>query len=531
MALELGEDRLVALAHDVGQHVQSTPVRHAEHGAVELGVRRLREDLVENRDRRLRSFDPEPLRADVLRREELLERLRRIEALEDPALALLGDLGLHPFELLLDPLLLVGVLDVHVLHADRAAVRVTQHAEQFTQRQLVDAADTVGEELAVEVPDGEPVGRRVEFPGRHRLLPPQRIEVGDEVPTHAVHTDQLGDRHLLREHRVFTVDRVRVGPPLDRLVRHAERVEDVLVEVVFTEQQFVDVLEEHARLGALDDAMVVGAGDRDDLADADRAEVGAVRALEGGGEVDAADADDHGLARHEARHRLDRADRAGVGEAHVRALEVLHGELVRLHLADDLLVRSEEAGEVERVGVTDDRNHQRPAAVGLLDVDGEAHVHVLVDDDPRLAVGALDVGVPHRRHLVGDGAHDGVADDVGEADLGLATARPEAVDDLAVHLEQLGGHVAEAGRRRHGQAALHVRRDRGAGATNGLAGLVGRIGAGRRNGVRPVRAPFVAGAAAFGTIGSESGERWASTTAWTWVDTAAAAATLGVWDW
>ena len=43
--------------------------------------------------------------------------------------------------------------------------------------------------------------------------------------------------------------------------------------------------------------------------------------------------------------------------------------------------------------------------------------------------------------------------------------------------------------------------------------------------------PFVAGTGAAGTIGSESGARWASTTAWTWVDTAAAAATLGVWDW
>ena len=226
-----------------------------------------------------------------------------------------GRLLVLALDLGLDPLLLVGVLDVHVLDADGAAVRVAQHAEQVAEAHLVDAADAVGEELAVEVPDRQPVGRGVEFAWRVRLLPSQRIEVGDEVAAHAVDADQLGDRHLLGEHRLFAVDRVRVGPPLDRLVRHAERVEDVVVEAVLAEQQFVDALQERARLGALDDAVVVGARDRDDLAHAERAEVGAVGALELGRVVDAADADDHALARHQARHRLDGADRARVGEA------------------------------------------------------------------------------------------------------------------------------------------------------------------------------------------------------------------------
>ena len=112
-------------------------------------------------------------------------------------MSLLGQLGLDALDLLLDPALLVGVLDVHVLDADRAAVRVAQHAEQVAEAHLVDAADAAGEELAVEVPDGEAVGGRVELGRRVRLLPAQRVEVGDEVAAHAVDADERGDLHLL----------------------------------------------------------------------------------------------------------------------------------------------------------------------------------------------------------------------------------------------------------------------------------------------------------------------------------------------
>ena len=269
-----------------------------------------------------------------------------------------------------------------------------------------------------------------------------------------------------------------------------ERMEDVVVEPVLAEQQFVHALEERSRLGALDDAVVVRAGDRDDLAHAERAEVATVGALELGRVVDAADADDHALPGHQARHRLDRADRAGVGERDVGALEVLDRQLVALDLADDLLVGGEEAGEVERVGVAHDGHDERAAAVGLRHVDGEAHVDVVVDDEARLAVGALEERVLHPRHLVGDGADDGVADQVGEADLGEPGALAEPVDHLAVDLEQLGRHVAEAGGGRHVEAALHVRGDRRAGATDRLArsrsaaGAPATVPRGRRRGAR-----------------------------------------------
>ncbi len=371
-------------------------------------------------------------------------------------LGLLVEGRMHTLDLGLDPALLLGVLDVHVLDADRAAIGVAQHAEQRAELHLLGAGDTTGEELPVEVPDRQPVRQGVELFGHRRLFPLERIEVGDEVSADAVDADEGGDLHLLVQHRLDVVDRIDVGTPFDRLVGHAQRVEDVVVELVLAQQQLVHASQEHAALGALDDAVVIRAGDRDDLADAERAEVGAVGALELGRVVDAPNSDDDALALHQPRHALDGADGAGVGEADVGALEVLDGELVGPDLADELFVGAEEPGEVHAVGFADDRDDERACAVALGDVDGEAEVDRLVALEAGLAVVAMDEGVAHVGDGVGDGSHDGVPDEVGEADLARAAARAVAVDHLAVDLEQLGRDLPEAGRRRHAEAALHV---------------------------------------------------------------------------
>ena len=290
-----------------------------------------------------------------------------------------------------------------------------------------------------------------------------------------MHADERGDLHLLVQHRVLAVHRVHVGPPLHGLVRHAQVVEHRLVETMVAQQQLVEPLQEHAALGTLDDAVVVGAGDRDDLADAQLTEGVRVGTLELGRVVDAADADDDTLAGHEPRHALHGADGARVGEADRGALEVAHGELVALHLADELLVRRQEAGEVERVGIAQHRHDQRTRPVGLAHVDCETHVDVRVADETRLAVGSFGERVVHVRHRIGDRAHDRISDEVGEAHLALAAAAAVAVDDLAVHLEQFRRHVAEAGGGGHRQAALHVGGDCHARTTNRLTDVADHL--------------------------------------------------------
>ena len=54
-----------------------------------------------------------------------------------------------------------------------------------------------GGELAVEIPDGEPVAERVELGVELGRLLAKRVEVGDEVAAYPVHVDDLEDPTLL----------------------------------------------------------------------------------------------------------------------------------------------------------------------------------------------------------------------------------------------------------------------------------------------------------------------------------------------
>ena len=79
LPFELAEDLRVRLAEDVGEHVQAAPVGHAHDHLGHPGVRRRAAQRVEHRDQRLRAFEAEPLLAQVLRGEEPLERLGRVQ--------------------------------------------------------------------------------------------------------------------------------------------------------------------------------------------------------------------------------------------------------------------------------------------------------------------------------------------------------------------------------------------------------------------------------------------------------------------
>ena len=138
-------------------------------------------------------------------------------------------LGERDLDALLDPAPLLRVLDVHVLDADAAAVRVAQHAEDLAQRGHRLAAEAAGGELAVEVPQRQAVGDDVEV-GVRALPELQRVGVGHQVAAHAVGVDQLLDPRLLGD--VVLVRGGDVVDPADGLVGDAQRAEDLVVEAV-----------------------------------------------------------------------------------------------------------------------------------------------------------------------------------------------------------------------------------------------------------------------------------------------------------
>ena len=227
---------------------------------------------VEHRDQRLQALEGEALVADVLGVEEALERLGGVEHRQGSTLG--GRVeppgGVGALDALLDPRLLVRLLDEHVLDAERAAVGLAQDALDLPQRCTVVAAQAAGVELAVQVPDGEAVVVELQL-GVGGDLGRERVRVRDEVAAHAVHVDEREHAGLLGDQRIHAALReVRVGVAREahRLVRHGEGGEDLLVEPLLAGEQRGDAAEELGALGPLDDAVVVGAGERQHLADA-----------------------------------------------------------------------------------------------------------------------------------------------------------------------------------------------------------------------------------------------------------------------
>ena len=149
-------------------------------------------------------------------------------------------------------------------YASRSTPRMSRSG--ITLRGEAAGAEVADRELAVEVPDREVVVRDVELGVGVGRAPAERIEVGDEVPAHAVHVDEGVDLHDLLVLGGGVGEAAAVRVPAGGLVGHRQAREHVVVELVLAEQQLVDAPEELAALGAGDDAVVVGVGERGDLA-------------------------------------------------------------------------------------------------------------------------------------------------------------------------------------------------------------------------------------------------------------------------
>ncbi|CAB4901805.1 unannotated protein [freshwater metagenome] len=190
VALELAEHLPVGLAGDIGQHVQSTAMGHANAHTVEFIVGGLLQHGVEQGDQRLAALEAEALLAHVLGLQERLEGFCLVELLKNAHLLVVIGLFVGELHVIANPEALLGILNVHVLQPHGATVGVTKDSQHFAQRQGARAGDSAGHKLSVKIPEGEPVGFDLEI-GVGALHVLQGINVGHQVAAHAVGVDEL----------------------------------------------------------------------------------------------------------------------------------------------------------------------------------------------------------------------------------------------------------------------------------------------------------------------------------------------------
>ena len=358
-AFEFAEDLGIGLAGDVGEHVQAAAVGHANADFFHAFVSGTGNDGVQQRNQGLAAFQREALLADELRLQEGFECLCGVELAQDAQLLFAGGLAVRSLKAVLEPGTFFRILDVHVLDARGTAVGITQHAEDLAQLEHRLAAESAGGPLAVQVPQGQAVVQDVQV--RVAALDVlQRVGVRHQVAAHAVSVDQLLDAGNLVD-LLIRVD-LDVRAPANRLVRDAQGLEDVIVEVLLAQQELVDDAQELAAAGALDDTVVIGGGQGDDLGDRVAGEDLLVCALELGRVLKGAGTDDAGLALGQARYGVNRSDAARVRQRDGGALVVVGGELAGAGALDQVFVGVPELGEVQGFSLLDVR---APPAGGI----------------------------------------------------------------------------------------------------------------------------------------------------------------------
>src|SRR3954470_21820174 len=110
--------------HYLGQHVEATAVRHAQHDFLHPEIAATLDDLLKRRDQRFGAIETEPLGAGKFEIAELLKAFGFDQLHQDGAPSLAGeaDFLVRSFYALLNPALLRGVGDVHELDAEGLAI-------------------------------------------------------------------------------------------------------------------------------------------------------------------------------------------------------------------------------------------------------------------------------------------------------------------------------------------------------------------------------------------------------------------------
>ena len=222
--------------------------------------------------------------------------------------------------------------------------------------------------------------------------------------------------------------------------------------------------------------MIVSAGKRHDLADAQHRPRFGRSALVFGRIVDGAGGDDGALAGHQARAGAHGADRARIGQRNGGVLEIGGRQLAFAGAVHQVVEGRDILREIQRAGVLDVGDQQVAIAILGRHVHRDAQVNARMHDASRLAVG-LAIGMVQAREIF-QGFENSPADQVRVGDFALADQRAVLVDDAAIFVHHLDGNDALRGGQRDGHAGVHVLGDFRGDAAQGLE--VGGRGCRRR---------------------------------------------------
>src|SRR6266404_378579 len=262
------------MSDDVGQDIQAAAVRHSQLDVFDTQLASPLDQLIEQGNNCLAAFNRKAFLAQEFRVQKTFELLGGNQFPENALLhfdvnrSRLNELAPDLFA---QPELFFFALNVTVFGADLAAVRALEEVEDFAQRSILSACQAAGKERTIEVPDGQVVGFDVQFGVIKQRQCVQRIDVGHQMAAHAIsiyqfHHPALANRLLVRLIGAHE-ERIQIDIPAQRGVRNSEIGKNLVIELVFAQQKFMNAGEKGTGLGSLNDSVIIGAADGDGFAD------------------------------------------------------------------------------------------------------------------------------------------------------------------------------------------------------------------------------------------------------------------------
>ena len=199
LTLKLVEQLSGGFADDVHQHIQPAAMGHADDDFLNTLAAGLLDHLVHHRDQALATFQRKPLLPHVTGVQVTLQTLGRHQPVQQLHALLSAQiessaLAFQPF---LNPALLGGLVDVHVLGTNRADVHIAQETHDVAQRPLRGRHQRAGVERDRHIGLVQPVIARVQLRDWRAVAQFQGIEIGRFMASGPIGVDDAQDRRLL----------------------------------------------------------------------------------------------------------------------------------------------------------------------------------------------------------------------------------------------------------------------------------------------------------------------------------------------